>query len=129
VGGRHSGDSLRPVADFTRRGTVLLLAGFHSNFKPYEVIQTLEEFHRRSDKGLWLPSLPSDVGTNGGGFFNANSAHPYENPTPLSNLIQMLLIFCLPAGLTYMFGKMVKDTRQGWALFGAMSVMFWRGLS
>ena len=61
------------------------------------------------------------LGTNGGGFFNANSAHPYENPTPLSNLLQMLLIFCLGAGLTYTFGKMVKDTRQGWAIFAAMS--------
>ncbi len=61
------------------------------------------------------------LGTNGGGYFNANSAHPYENPTPLANLLQMLLIFSLGAGLTYMFGKMVRDTRQGWAIFAAMS--------
>jgi K+-transporting ATPase ATPase A chain len=64
------------------------------------------------------------LGTNGGGFFNAVSAHPYENPTPLSNMLQMILIFCVGAGFTYMFGKMVRDTRQGWALFGAMAVMF-----
>ena len=64
------------------------------------------------------------LGTNGGGFFNANSAHPYENPTPLSNMLQMILIFCVGAGFTYMFGKMVRDTRQGWAIFGAMAVMF-----
>ncbi len=68
------------------------------------------------------------LGTNGGGFFGANSAHPFENPTPLSNLIQMLAIFTIPAGLTYMFGKMVGDTRQGWALFSAMSVLFLAGV-
>src|SRR5579862_200118 len=68
------------------------------------------------------------LGTNGGGFFNANSAHPFENPTPLSNLMQMLFIFVIPAGLTYTFGKMVKDTRQGWALFAAMSVLFFAGV-
>ena len=62
------------------------------------------------------------LGTNGGGFFNANSAHPFENPTPFSNLLQMLLIFCIRAGLTYTFGKMVGDTRQGWAIFAAMCV-------
>ncbi len=61
------------------------------------------------------------LGTNGGGFFNANSAHPFENPTPLTNLVQMLLIFVLGAGLTYTFGNMVSDTRQGWALFAAMA--------
>ena len=55
------------------------------------------------------------IGTNGGGFTNANSAHPFENPTPFSNFLQMLFIFIIPAGLTYTFGKMVKDTRQGWA--------------
>ena len=68
------------------------------------------------------------LGTNGGGFFNANSAHPYENPTPLSNMLQMFLIFCLGAGLTYTFGKMVKDTRQGWAIFAAMSALFLAGV-
>jgi K+-transporting ATPase ATPase A chain len=56
------------------------------------------------------------IGTNGGGFTNANSAHPFENPTPFSNFLQMIFIFIIPAGLTYTFGKMVKDTRQGWAL-------------
>jgi len=65
-----------------------------------------------------------ELGTNGGGFFNANSAHPYENPTPLTNLFEMWLIFAIPAGLTYTFGRMVRDTRQGWAVFAAMSVMF-----
>ena len=62
------------------------------------------------------------LGTNGGGFFNANSAHPFENPTPLTNLFEMLLIFLIPAGLTYTFGRMVGDTRQGWAIFAAMAL-------
>ncbi len=64
------------------------------------------------------------LGTNGGGFFNANSAHPYENPTPLSNFIQMLSIFLIPGGLCFTFGRMVGDTRQGWAVLAAMTVMF-----
>jgi len=69
------------------------------------------------------------LGTNGGGFFNANSSHPFENPTPLTNFVQMLLIFLIPAGLTYTFGQMTGDTRQGWALFAAMSLMFLAGVS
>jgi potassium-transporting ATPase potassium-binding subunit len=68
------------------------------------------------------------LGTNGGGFFNANSSHPYENPTPASDFLQIILIFSLPAGLTYMFGKAVKDTRQGWTIFAMMSVLFLVGV-
>lgn len=64
------------------------------------------------------------LGTNGGGFFNANSAHPFENPTALSNLVQMLLIFVLGAGLTNSFGRMVGNEKQGWAIFAAMGVLF-----
>lgn len=64
------------------------------------------------------------LGTNGGGFFNANSAHPFENPTPLSNLLQMLAIFLIPAGLCFTFGLMVGDKRQGWAVFSAMAMVF-----
>ncbi|NJO17295.1 MAG: potassium-transporting ATPase subunit KdpA [Thioploca sp.] len=64
------------------------------------------------------------LGTNGGGFFNANSAHPYENPTPLTNFIQMITIFLIPAALCYTFGQMVGDTRQGWAILAAMSLVF-----
>lgn len=64
------------------------------------------------------------LGTNGGGFFNANSAHPYENPTPLSNFFQMIAIFIIPAGLCFAFGKLVGDMRQGWAVLGAMTVIF-----
>ena len=64
------------------------------------------------------------LGTNGGGFFNVNSAHPFENPTPLSNFLEMLAILLIPAALCYTFGKMVKDTRQGWALLTAMTLIF-----
>lgn len=64
------------------------------------------------------------LGTNGGGFFNANSAHPFENPTPLSNFLAMLAIFLIPAGLCYTFGRMVGDTRQGWAILAAMTLLF-----
>jgi len=64
------------------------------------------------------------IGTNGGGFFNANSAHPFENPTPLSNFAQMLSIFLIPAGLVFAFGRMVGDVRQGWALLAAMTAIF-----
>ena len=64
------------------------------------------------------------LGTNGGGFTNANSAHPYENPTPVSNLLEMLAMVLIPAALTYTFGKMVGDTRQGWAVLAAMLILF-----
>jgi K+-transporting ATPase ATPase A chain len=64
------------------------------------------------------------LGTNGGGFFNANSAHPYENPTPLANFLQMLSIFLIPAGLVFAFGRMVGDMRQGWAVLAAMTLLF-----
>jgi K+-transporting ATPase ATPase A chain len=67
------------------------------------------------------------VGTNGGGFFNANSAHPFENPTPLTNFVQMLAIFLIPAALCFAFGRMVKDARQGWTLFAAMAILFVAG--
>ena len=69
-----------------------------------------------------------EVGTNGGGFFNANSAHPFENPTPLTNMIEMLTIFLIPAALTYTFGRMVGNTRQGWAIFATMAVLFFIGV-
>jgi len=65
-----------------------------------------------------------ELGTNGGGFFNANSAHPYENPTPLSNIVEILLILLIPASLTYTFGLMVGNTRQGWALLGVMTLLW-----
>ncbi len=70
-----------------------------------------------------------ELGTNGGGFFNANSAHPFENPTPFTNFMEMVLIFSIPAALTYTYGKMARDTRQGWAIFAAMAVLFVSGVA
>jgi K+-transporting ATPase ATPase A chain len=70
-----------------------------------------------------------ELGTNGGGFFNANSAHPFENPTPLTNFFEMLLIFCIPFATTYMYGRMARDQKQGWALFAAASVLFFAGVA
>lgn len=68
------------------------------------------------------------LGSNGGGFFNANSSHPFENPTPLTNFVELLSILAISSGLTYTFGKMVGDTRQGWALFAVMAVLFFAGV-
>jgi len=68
------------------------------------------------------------LGTNGGGFFNANSAHPFENPTPFSNLLQLLAIFLIPAGLTVTLGQMTNSPKHGWAVFSAMSVLFLAGV-
>ena len=69
------------------------------------------------------------LGTNGGGFFNANSAHPFENPTPLSNFLQMLSIFAIPAGLTYTLGRMTGSQRHGWAVWAAMAILFLCGVT
>ena len=102
--------------------------GSIQNFKGPATATTLEGASQVIEQGPLASQLAIKMlGTNGGGYFNANSAHPYENPTPLANLLQMLLIFSLGAGLTYMFGKMVRDTRQGWAIFAAMAVMFLAG--
>jgi K+-transporting ATPase ATPase A chain len=70
-----------------------------------------------------------ELGTNGGGFFNANSAHPFENPTPFSNFFQMLLIFAIPSGLTYSLGRMTGSQRHGWAVWAAMAFLFFVGVS
>ena len=102
--------------------------GSIQNFKGPATVTTLEGAAQVIEQGPLASQLAIKMlGTNGGGYFNANSAHPYENPTPLANLLQMLLIFSLGAGLTYMFGKMVRDTRQGWAIFAAMALMFLAG--
>src|SRR5579863_5544203 len=103
--------------------------GCIQNLKAPVTAQTLEGAQQVIEQGPLASQLSIKMlGTNGGGFFNANSAHPYENPTPASNFLQLLLIFSLGAGLTYMFGKAVKDTRQGWAIFAAMSAMFFVGV-
>ena len=111
-------------------GALLLCSqGVLQNFDSYTKATTLEGAVQTIPQGpVASQEAIKMIGTNGGGFFNANSAHPFENPTPLSNFIQMVMIFMIPAGLTYTFGKMVRDTRQGWALFAAMSVLFLAGV-
>src|SRR6202043_3730339 len=103
--------------------------GVIQNFHPYTVARTVEGATQTIAQGpVASQEAIKQLGTNGGGFFNANSSHPFESPTPFSNLVQIFLIFVLGAGLTYTFGHMVKDTRQGWALFWAMAVMFLMGV-
>ena len=108
--------------------------GVVQNLNPYQTV-TLVEATVDGDGATvveqLLPMGPAasqiaikQLGTNGGGFFNVNSAHPFENPTPLSNFLEMLAILLIPAALTYTFGKMVGDTRQGWALLAAMTLIF-----
>jgi K+-transporting ATPase ATPase A chain len=117
---------LLPISIVT--ALLFVAQGSIQNFKPPETVQTLEGSTQVIEQGPLASQLAIKMlGTNGGGYFNANSSHPYENPTPLSNLLQMLLIFSLGAGLTYQFGKMVRDTRQGWAVFGAMALLFLGG--
>ena len=108
---------------------LLVGQGCIQNFRGPVNATTLEGATQVIEQGPLASQLAIKMlGTNGGGFFNANSSHPYENPTPLSNLLQMLLIFCLGASLTYTFGKMVRDTKQGWALFGTMATLFFIGV-
>jgi potassium-transporting ATPase potassium-binding subunit len=103
--------------------------GVIQNFDKYTTATTIEGKSQVIGQGpVASQEAIKMVGTNGGGFFNANSAHPFENPTPLTNFVQMLMIFLIPAGLTYTLGKMVGDVRQGWALFAAMSIMFLIGV-
>ena len=132
----------------------LVSQGMIQNFKPYETARLVEPStiqvpkkdaagHEikdikgnpvREDQKVENQTIPQGpvasqvaikmLGTNGGGFFNANAAHPYENPTPLSNFIQMLSIFLIPSGLTYYLGRMVKKQKHGWAVWGAMAILF-----
>src|SRR5216684_2438146 len=103
--------------------------GVIQNLKPYTDVTTVEGAKQTIAQGpVASQEAIKQLGTNGGGFFNANSAHPFENPTPTSNLLAMFLIFLIPGSLTYTFGKMVGDTRQGWAIFAAFSVMFLIGV-
>jgi K+-transporting ATPase ATPase A chain len=136
----------------------LVSQGMIQNFKPYETIRILDPYtveiskedaagnilkdaHGNSEmeesriesQAILQGPMASQVaikmlGTNGGGYVNANAAHPYENPTPLSNFIQMLSIFLIPSGLTYYLGRMVKNRRHGWAVWSAMAVLFLAGV-
>src|SRR3954468_3017961 len=107
----------------------LVSQGVLQNFAPYREITTLEGVKQLIAMGpVASQEAIKMLGTNGGGFFNANSAHPFENPTPLTNFVQLVSIFAIPAGLTFTYGRMARDTRQGWALFAAMSVLFFAGV-
>lgn len=108
---------------------LLCSQGVIQNLKPYTSVSTVEGGTQTIAQGpVASQEAIKELGTNGGGFFNANSSHPFENPTPLSNLFEMWLIFAIPGALTYTFGRMVGDTRQGWAIFAAFSVMFLIGV-
>ena len=110
-------------------GLIYSSQGVVQNLKPYTAVTTVEGGKQTIAQGpVASQEAIKQLGTNGGGFFNANAAHPFENPTPLSNLLAMVLIFIIPGALTYTFGKMVRDTRQGWAIFAAFSVMFLIGV-
>ena len=129
---------------------VLVSQGVPQNLKPYDTAKLVEPFQAGKVDGNGKPVLGADgkqlmamvseqtiaqgpvasqeiikeFGTNGGGFFNANSAHPYENPTPFSNFFEMLAIFAIGSGLTYTLGRMTGSQRHGWAVWGAMAVLF-----
>jgi K+-transporting ATPase ATPase A chain len=106
----------------------LIWQGVPQNFSAYTLVHTLEGGTQTIAQGpIATQEAIKELGTNGGGFMNANSAHPYENPTPLSNFGEMLSIFLLGSGLVYMFGKWVGNTKQGWALWAAMFVLFSAG--
>ncbi len=106
-------------------GIFLVSQGVIQNLSPYQTVTTLEGAKQTITMGpVASQEAIKMIGTNGGGFFNANSAHPFENPTPLSNFVEMISIFAISAALTYFFGRMVKDQKQGWILFGVMSFLF-----
>ncbi len=106
----------------------LVWQGVPQNFNAYTHVTGIQGFVQTIAQGpVASQEAIKMFGTNGGGFFNANSSHPFENPTPFTNLIEMLSIFALGAGLIYMFGKMAGNTKQGWALFGAVSFVFLLG--
>jgi K+-transporting ATPase ATPase A chain len=109
---------------------LLVSQGVIQNFSSYVDITTLEGTKQTIAMGpVASQEVIKEFGTNGGGFFNANSAHPFENPTPLSDLVEMLLIFAIPAALTYTYGRMTRNQKQGWTLFAAMGLMFLAGIS
>lgn len=110
-------------------GLIFVAGGMVQNLSPYVTAITLEGAKQIIPMGpVASQEVIKMLGTNGGGFFNANSAHPFENPAAWTSFIQVLLIFSIGSGLTYMFGRMAKDQRQGWAIWGAMTFLFLAGL-
>jgi K+-transporting ATPase ATPase A chain len=137
-------------------GALLLVSqGVVQNLRPYDTAKLVEPQHIQKTGADGKPMVSADgkpvmdtitvqtiaqgpvasqeaikeLGTNGGGFFNANSAHPFENPTPLSNYLEMFFIFAIPAGLTYTLGRMTGSARHGWAVWAAMAFLFFCGVT
>lgn len=109
---------------------VFVSQGMIQNFNSYVTVHTLDGVTQTIAMGpVASQEFIKNLGTNGGGFFNANSAHPFENPNALTNLLIMLSVLIIPAGLFYMFGKMVRDTRQGWVLWAASALLLLIGMS
>ena len=107
----------------------LVSQGVCQNFSPYIKATTIEGAQQTIAQGPLASQVAIKMlGTNGGGFMNANAAHPYENPTPLSNFLQILSIFLIPSGLTYYLGRTVKNQKHGWAVWASMLVIFFAGL-
>jgi potassium-transporting ATPase potassium-binding subunit len=112
-------------------GALLLMwQGVPQNLSAYTEVTTLEGAKQVIAQGpVASQEIIKELGTNGGGFFNANSAHPFENPTPVSNLIEMVAIFAIGVGLTNVFGRMVGNEKQGWALLAAAGIIFLAGVA
>jgi potassium-transporting ATPase potassium-binding subunit len=109
---------------------ILIWQGVPDNFSAYTHAKTVQGGDQIIAQGpVASQEIIKELGTNGGGFFNANSAHPYENPTPLTNLIELIAIFAIGAGLTHTFGEMAGSRRQGWALYGTMAILFLMGVA
>jgi len=109
-------------------GLFFVFEGMPQNLLPYTAVHSLEGAAQTIAQGpVASQEVIKMMGTNGGGFFNANSSHPFENPNALTNLVQIILIFSLGASLTNVFGRMVGDQRQGWAIFAVMGVLFLAG--
>ncbi len=108
----------------------LIWQGMPQNLSAYTDVSTLEGAKQSIAQGPVASQIAIKMlGTNGGGFFNANAAHPFENPTALSDFAQIILIFLIPAALTNVFGRMVKNQLQGWAIYSAMAVLFFAGVT
>jgi K+-transporting ATPase ATPase A chain len=109
---------------------ILVSQGVVQNLKPYDAVQTVEGATQTIAQGpVASQEIIKQFGTNGGGFFNANSAHPFENPTPLTNFLAMFAIFAISSGLTYTLGSITGSRRHGWAVWGAMAFLFLAGVT
>ena len=108
----------------------LVSQGVVQNLRPYDVVTTLEGAKQTIAQGpVASQEIIKELGTNGGGFFNANSAHPFENPTPLTNFFEMFCIFAISAGLTFTLGDMTGSRKHGWAVWAAMAFLFLAGVT